>query len=441
MVQILPRSRRNAVLLLLLALVLWFCWTVRAALNPLLLAFLFAYMLHPMVLSLERRGWTRKRAVNVIYVSAALFALLATAGVVLQARSLWINLVREEGVLETLEARLTEAMTKVEAWSTEYLPQIDGPEPEVLPATQGDAAPTTELDGVPQTAPQGDLELAPPSEPQTQTVDPEIHTVEGDLPGKERGGLVTSLSAQLRNWIRTGEGLDAARKAGSAAAGNLLNFVQNAFGSLLQFLLLAFLVPVYAWFLLFELERIARFVGGYVPVGERKRVARIAGQVAEVLGNFFRGRLLVCLLKGLILSALLAALGVPYAFLLGLLSGFLSLVPFLGPAIGYGAAFLLSLTEFSVLGAAWRIALTFTAGELLEGYVLLPKILGDSLGIHPLVVIVSLTVAGAALGMFGLLLALPLTAAVQILAREVVLPLVKDWAEGRRSARSPPSTR
>jgi predicted PurR-regulated permease PerM len=434
MVQILPRSRRNLVLLVLLVLVLWFCWTVRAALNPLLLAFLFAYMLHPMVLSLERRGWSRKRAVNVIYISAALFALLATAGVVLQARSLWFNLVREEGMIETLEARLTEAMSKLETWSAEFLPAgyLNSPESEGAP-------PNIALPS--EVAPESEAGAGDGAQPPQQT-EPDASGVEQAEPGatqgpEERPGIVASLAAELRDWIRSGGGMDEVRKAGGAA----LAFVKSATGSVLQFLMLMFLVPVYAWFLLFELERIARFVGGYVPVNERERVARIAGQIAEVLGNFFRGRLLVCLLKGLILSAVLAVLGVPYAFLLGLLSGFLSLVPFLGPAIGYGAAFLLSLTEFSVLGAAWRIALVFAAGELLEGYVLLPKILGDSLGIHPLVVIVSLTVAGAALGMFGLLLALPLTAAVQILAREVVLPLVKDWAEGRRPARSPPSTR
>jgi predicted PurR-regulated permease PerM len=418
MVQILPRSRRNAALLVLLVLVLWFCWTVRAALNPLLLAFLFAYMLHPMVLSLERRGWSRKRAVNLIYASAFAFAVLASFGLVLQARSLWINLVREKGMLETLEARLTDAMSDLERWSTEWLPEDSSTHP-VEPQAEPDA----------QTPPQSAEEVP--------AADASQDLAQGDQgESGERQGFVSSMLADFRDWIRSGEGLDAARKAGSAAAGNALNFVKNAFGSFLQFLMLAFLVPVYAWFLLFDLERIARFIGGYVPVGERERVARIAGQIAEVLGNFFRGRLLVCLLKGLILSAVMAALGVPYAFLLGLLSGFLSLVPFLGPAIGYGAAFLLSMTEFSVLGAAWRIALVFVAGEVLEGYVLLPKILGDSLGIHPLVVIVSLTVFGAALGMFGLLLALPLTATVQILAREVVLPLVKDWAEGRRSSRS-----
>jgi predicted PurR-regulated permease PerM len=426
MVQILPRSRRNAALLVLLVLVLWFAWTVRAALNPLLLAFLFAYMLHPMVLSLERRGWSRKRAVNLIYASAAAFALLASVGLALQARSLWINLVREKGMLETLDARLTEAMSDLERWSAEWIPQMNLDEP----GNDAPAEPAPDPAAEPGAEPGDSPQVAGETGAETQAAGAE------DQPG-EGGGIVRSLIAQLRNWIQSGEGLDAARKAG----GNVLAFVQNAFGSILQFLMLAFLVPVYAWFLLFELERIARFVSGYVPVGERERVARIAGQIAEVLGNFFRGRLLVCLLKGLILSAVMAALGVPYSFLLGLLSGFLSLVPFLGPAIGYGLAFLLSLTEFSVLGAAWRIAFVFTAGELLEGYVLLPKILGDSLGIHPLVVIVSLTVAGAALGMFGLLLALPLTAAVQILAREVVLPLVKEWAEGRRVPRAPASAR
>ncbi len=384
-------ARRNLALLLLLAAVLWFSWTVRAALNPVLLSFLFAYMLHPLVLSLERRGWSRKRAVNVIYAATAAFVLLASVVLFVQGRELWHDLSSEEGRLAQIDERLTAAYDSSRAFIDRWLPEALQPA-----STEGQAG----------AAGSG-------AEPRPSGID--------------------ALLAELRAWLSSGEGLNAARQAGSVAAGGLWAVVRKLFGSLLTFLTLTFLVPVYTWFLLFELERIAEFVKGYVPVGQRERMARIAGQIAEVLGNFFRGRLLVCLLKGLILAAVLGVLGVPYGFLVGALSGFLSLIPFVGPLFGYALGFLLALLDFSVLGAAWRIVVVFSVGELIEGYVLLPRVLGDSLGMHPLVVLVSLTVAGAALGMFGLLLALPLTATVIILAREIVLPALKDWAEGRRA--------
>ncbi len=383
-------ARRNLVLLVLLVLVLWFSWTVRAALNPVLLSFLFAYMLHPLVLSLERRGWSRKRAVNVIYAATAAFVLLASLVLFIQGRELWHDLSREDGRLAQIDERLTAAYDWGRGWLERWFPDAFQP--------------------------------AAPTEPDSETA--------GAAP---RPSVLDVLLAEVRNLLSSDEGLSAARTAGSVAAGSLWVVVSKLFGSLLTFLTLAFLVPVYTWFLLFELERIAAFVKGYVPIGQRERMARIAGQIAEVLGNFFRGRLLVCLLKGLVLAAVLGVLGVPYGFLVGALSGFLSLIPFVGPLVGYVLGFLLALLDYSVLGAAWRMAMVFAVGELMEGYVLLPRVLGDSLGMHPLVVIVSLTVAGAALGMFGLLLALPLTATVIILAREIVLPALKDWAEGRRA--------
>ena len=163
-------------------------------------------------------------------------------------------------------------------------------------------------------------------------------------------------------------------------------------------------------------------------------MSHVAAQIGEVLANFFRGRMTVCLLKGALISLGLWAAGIDYAFLLGMGGGFLSLVPFVGPLLGFVAAFLLGLVEYEFLSALLRAGIVFGLAEVIEGYVLVPKVLGDSLGLHPVVVLVSVMVGGAALGMFGLLLALPITAAVVIIARELVLPALKDWADSRGTA-------
>ena len=379
-----PPARRNLLLFAIVLAVGWFAWTVRAALNPLLVALMFAYMLHPMVLSLEARGWSRRHAVNAIYVSAALLTVGITVGTFLQARTLWADLMSDGTLVEQLDERVQQAASEVEDWVERFTG--DGETPEEVPAA-------------------AEAEPSP----------------------------LGSLIEDVRAWIESDED-----RASALKPGNLWALVRRLFGSLISAAVFAFLVPVYTWFLLFELERIQTFVRAYIPVGDRELASRIGSQVAEVLGNFFRGRLLVCLIKGLMLAAVMAGLGIPYAFLLGILSGFFSLIPFAGPAIGYGAAFLLALLDFEPVGALWRVGVVFAIGELVEGYVLLPRILGDKLGLHPLVVFVSLTVAGAALGTFGVLLALPLTAAAIIVTRELVLPLAKDWAEGRRPDASGP---
>lgn len=376
-----PPARRGLLLLVVVLAFGWFAWTVRAALNPLLVALMFAYMLHPMVLSLEKRGWTRRHAVNTIYIVAALLAVGIGLGTFLQARTLWRDLMSDTTLVSRLDEQVQTAAAQVE---------------DLIQRWAGREQPA-EVDGAPE-----------PVEPASD-VSP-----------------LSSLVADVRSWIESQEGTTALQP------GNLWALVRRMFGSLISAAVFAFLVPVYTWFLLFELERIQNFVGSCLPAADREIAGRIGAQIAEVLGNFFRGRLLVCLIKGLLLATAMALLGIPYAFLLGILSGLFSLIPFAGPAIGYGAAFLLALLEFEPFGAAWRVGTIFVLGEVIEGYVLLPYILGDKLGLHPLVVFLSLTVAGAALGMFGVLLALPLTAAAIILTRELVLPLVRDWAEGRR---------
>lgn len=414
-----PYARRSLLLLAIVVAVGWFAWTVRAALNPLLLALLFAYMLHPMVLSLEGRGWTRRTAVNTIYAVAAGLALVISLGVYLQARTLWEDLVRDGKMVEQLEARVQDAAAQIES----FLADWTGTEAE--PAAGEGAAGT----GGVAAAPQAD---APPTDAQASAANPAAadgaqETAEHDTTAQVAGDSpLGGLIDDVRVWLQPKDGSSALRPS------NLWAVVRRLFGSLISFAAYAFLVPIYTWFLLFELERIQGFVRSYLPVADRELASRIGAQIAEVLGNFFRGRLLVCLIKGLFLAALMAVLGIPYAFLLGILSGLFSLIPFAGPAIGYGAALLLALLEFEPVGAAWRIGLVFVVGELVEGYVLLPRILGDKLGLHPLVVFLSLTVFGAALGTFGVLLALPLTATAIIITRELVLPLARDWAEGRR---------
>ncbi len=388
---------RNTALALIAILGLWFAWSVRSALNPLGLGLLFAYMLHPMVASLEARGWSRKLAVNVIF--GATFALGTLTLLVLaqQGHRLWTDLATSPAgggpsMLATLDQRIDSGLTWV--------------------ATRADEL-GLEL---------GDEEPAPPGEAG--------EAGEAVAP-VERGFTLEQAFGELQQWFAQEEHLAQAGEAGLRAAGGAWALLRRLFGSILIFGLYAMLVPIYTWFLLFELERISTFVHTYTPHGERQRFARIGSQITEMLGNFFRGRMLVCLLKGLILAAAMWMLGVPYAFLLGVLSGFLSLIPFVGPTIGYGLAFLLALIQHELWPAVWRIAAVYTVGELLEGYVLLPRVVGDSLGLHPVVVVASLMVFGAALGMFGMLLALPITAAAVILVRELVLPALKDFVDER----------
>lgn len=396
-------TRRNLALAAALVAVLWFAWTVRAALNPLLLGLLFAYILHPMVLRLEKRGWKRKGAVNVIFGSFGLVAVLLALALVLQARGLWRDVSQEGGSIDRLQRQLGEIVAATEERAIELGLDLQA------------------LQGVPADGPARPAAGVTPGE---AAAEPDAS--DKPLPrGFEKGSLLEEFFQRARRWAFSADGAD--------AAGGVWGTLSSAFGSLLTLLTLLFLVPLYTWFLLFELERISSFVRSYIPASQREQWARIGAQMAEMLGAFFRGRLLVCLLKGLILTISMAVLGVPYALLAGMLGGFLSLIPVVGPGVGYLLAFLLALLAHEPLDATWRIGVVFALGEALETYVLIPRVLGERLGLPTVVVLASLTIFGAALGMFGLLLALPLTAASVILAKELLLPALKEWAEGRKA--------
>jgi len=390
---------RNLALVALCLLLGWFCWVVRSVLNPLILGYLLAFILHPLVLRLEKRGWTRRKAVNVIFTAFAMGLFLMGAAVFFQARSLVTSFASDEGFGRKIDARFEEAVRdhqKEIQWLVTLLPKRHAPE--------GAPAANAETPVAPATT--GVQPVAPLSWSELQQIILEAwqnYLTEGQ---REKVGEI-GLQAGQFVWL----------------------FLQRVFGGVLAFLGLVVLWPIYTYFLLFELERIHTFVTRYLPYQERDRMVRIGTQIGEVLASFFRGRLLVCLVKGTFLALGLWAADVPYALLLGLGTGFLSLIPFVGSAIGYGLTFIIAMLDHGLVSALWRTGIVFTLAEALENYVLIPKILGDSLGLHPIVVIFAIMAGGASMGMFGLLLALPITASLVILAREFLLPVLAQMAD------------
>ncbi len=385
---------RNLALACLFALLGWFFWSVRSVLNPLILAYLLAFILHPLVLSLERRKWTRRAAVNTIFVTC--LGTLSLLGFVFfqQGRAMVRALTAEKGISEQVRSRIEQGLH-------DYEKEIDW----ALKALHRDS---------PADA------TTPPGE-----------TAAGTARLKNFDDLRVFVEQALQDWIEGGQAAETGKEAASWA----IQVLKHVFGGVMAFLGLVVLLPIYTWFLLFELERIHSFVQRYLPRRDRGRLVKIGTQIGEVLSNFFRGRLLVCLCKGIFLALGLWIAGVQYSVLIGLATGFLTLIPFVGSFVGFVVALLFGFLDYDVLSSLVRTGTVFLLAEALENYVLIPKILGDSLGLHPIVVIFSLLAGAASMGMFGLLIALPLTASLVILAREFVLPVLADLADQDRGNR------
>ncbi|MDZ4771888.1 MAG: AI-2E family transporter [Planctomycetota bacterium] len=430
MIERLSPTARNIALVALFLLIGWFLWSVRSVLNPLILGYLLAFVAHPLVLRLEKRGWKRRRAVNFIFGAALVLMTLVAAGVYFQGRGLARELVSDQGLGLKVRERIEQAAEQYHdeiSWVIQYLPK---------PANESKGEAKVETrNGAKTPDPNANFDSMTGA-----AIDPKtggsVDLKSGEALAVEPGDKAADLKRKIRvwwtSWISDDSSTQAADIGTKIGSGAVFVF-QQVFGNLLAVGTLLILLPIYTYFLLFELERIHRFVARYLPRRDRDRLVRIGTQIGEVLANFFRGRLLVCLAKGTFLALGLFIADVDFALLLGLGTGFLSLIPFVGSAIGLVMALLVAMLEHSLGYAVIGVGTVFLLAEGLENYFLIPKILGNSLGLHPVVVIFSLMAGAASMGMFGLLVALPLTATLVILGREFLLPVLADLADNDRA--------
>lgn len=408
MLERLDKGKRNIGLAAVAFLLLWGGWTVRSVLNPLILGYLFAYILRPSVKGLENRGLGRREAVNVIFTAFAAVMTVTVLGVAFQAQQATERLMAASrsghDPFAVAEARIDEVLEGASEWLQDMFGE-DEPR-------HG----ATDLGGAP---PRLFADLPPELEPLAVGEAPESSEIGAEGPTLRK--LLRSWSAEFT--AKVGDG------GSSALVFWLLALLSNLFGGALSIFAFLTLLPVYTYFLLFELERIHGFVHDHLPKRERERISRVAMATGSVLANFFRGRLLICFLKGAVITVGLMLAGVPHPFLLGMLSGFMALIPFAGPFLSFLLAYFVGLQRMEPLEAALWIAPVYVFAEAFEGYVLIPKILGDSLGLHPVVILLAVFVGGSALGLFGFLIAVPLAATLIILFREFVMPALEEFAE------------
>src|SRR5688572_139190 len=179
------------------------------------------------------------------------------------------------------------------------------------------------------------------------------------------------------------------------------------------------MVPVYLFYLLLEKRGISGKWTNYLPIHESKwkiELVFIIQQINDYLILFFRGQVLVALCDGILLTIGFLAIGLDYAFLLGMVAGVLSIVPFLGVAISIIPAIVLAVVQFNDWLHPVLVLGVFALVQFLEGFVISPKIMGDRVGLHPLTIILAVMIGTTLMGgIIGGILAIPLTAALRVL--------------------------
>ena len=178
------------------------------------------------------------------------------------------------------------------------------------------------------------------------------------------------------------------------------------------------LLPILTFYFLRDWDTLVERIAALVPRDHIATVNRLALESNDVLGAFLRGQFLVMLALGAIYAIGLSVVGLKVGLLIGIIAGLISFVPYLGTATGIVLGVIAALVQSSGDWSLVTLVLgVFVAGQMLEGYVLTPRIVGDRIGLHPVAVIFSIMAGGQLFGFLGMLLALPVAAIANVLLR------------------------
>jgi len=176
------------------------------------------------------------------------------------------------------------------------------------------------------------------------------------------------------------------------------------------------LTPVLTFYLLRDYDRILAWLRGILPRGREAGIVEFAREYDVLLARYLRGQLTVALILGVMTGTLLFVVRFQYPFLLGALAGVMGLIPFLGLVLSIIPAVIVALVSGSVLVSLIKVAVVYGSVQVLEGAVISPRIVGESVGLHPVWVVLALSTGGFFFGFVGLLIGVPLAVGVKLLA-------------------------
>lgn len=242
--------------------------------------------------------------------------------------------------------------------------------------------------------------------------------------------LLDAVPAEARQAAATGldDLVRQAQTAGGEIAGQALRLV----ASLAAFITAAILVPLLAFYILLDLDRLRMMLIDAFPQRHRERALLVLADVDSVVGGFVRGQLIVGAIVGLLVTLLLIIFRIKYALLIGVFAGIVDMVPYVGAIAGAIPAVLLAIFEH---GPVWALglALGFAVMYELEGHIIAPFVVGHRVGLTPLMVIVAILIGAELGGIGGMFLSVPVAGIIKVLWRRFMRPQVVVPAQ-------PPST-
>lgn len=206
-------------------------------------------------------------------------------------------------------------------------------------------------------------------------------------------------------------------KTAGGIAAKVITTVSRSGFALVNVIANLLLIIVVTFYLLRDWDYLVARAHELLPRKSEPVISQLAIQSDEVLGAFLRGQLMVMLALAVVYSAGLMIIGLDLGLLIGMISGLVSFVPYLGFIVGIAAALVAALFQFQELMPLVYVAIVFGIGQMLEGMLLTPLLVGDRIGLHPVAVIFAVLAGGQLFGFVGVLLALPVAAVIAVVLR------------------------
>jgi len=258
---------------------------------------------------------------------------------------------------------------------------------------------------------------------------PILVTQAADLGGRIPGyitqlqSLLMSESSLLPSWVsdqlgQIKDSFAALLKEGAGLVGTIFQQIWNSGMALLDIAALFVVTPVVAFYLLLDWDNMVAKVDKWVPRDHVGTVRYLAKQIDATIAGFVRGQGSVCIILGLIYAIGLSLVGLNFGLLIGLFAGLISFIPYVGSMVGLVLALIVAIVQFwpdfMMIGAVIAV---FAVGQFFEGNILQPRLVGKSVGLHPVWLMFALFAFGALFGFVGMLIAVPAAASVGVLVR------------------------
>ena len=236
-----------------------------------------------------------------------------------------------------------------------------------------------------------------------QKIEPFILRLQNNIPNLSKESIQEYLQQNLSNGLKI--------------FGGLIRRIITGGYALINVLSLLLITPIVAFYMLRDWDSFVKKVDDLLPKAYKKEIETQAKAIDKIISSFIRGQLSVCILLGSFYALGLTIVGLDLGLVVGFVAGIISFIPYVGSIVGFITALGIAFAQFDSWIPIVQVAGVFLVGQFLEGNFLTPKLVGDSVGLHPVWVMFALLAGGVLLGFLGLMIAVPLAAVIGVLVR------------------------